>query len=333
MPFPSFDNYANFSATTVATAPSPATTGTSITVAASTGAILAGGGVPCDAVVWPSGAQPTDTNAEVVRITAISGDTATVTRNTTVGTFNVTTTINSASVTLANGSATVPASGTFYINGQAFGPGCILTVNSTTTGTLSQVALASQSAVASRIGIVESGGVNRSIVVGDNIAANVTLKALTDLQNAVHLGGIITSAITTSSTSASPATALSFNVAANQSYRFYFGVQAVMSNTSTTPGEFVVAGPTGATIAYDILSPSSTRGATGGVIQAAGIAFATTSGQWINLLATTQTTPLQFLGHIQAQTTAGTCALQFAVSTAGVTCTVQRGSFTAFRVA
>ncbi len=70
------DALRNFSYSTVATAPSPATSGTSLVVAAGDGAKFAVG----NAVVWPPNVQPSTTNAEIVRVTAISTDTLTITR-------------------------------------------------------------------------------------------------------------------------------------------------------------------------------------------------------------------------------------------------------------
>jgi hypothetical protein len=72
------DVQANFSYSTVATAPSPASSGTSLVVAAGNGVLFPT--APFNAVVWPSGAQPLSTNSEIVRVTAISTDTLTIVR-------------------------------------------------------------------------------------------------------------------------------------------------------------------------------------------------------------------------------------------------------------
>ena len=69
---------ANFAYSTVATAPSPATSGTSLTLASGGGALMPA--VPFNATVWPIGAQPLSSNAEIVTVTAISTDTLTITR-------------------------------------------------------------------------------------------------------------------------------------------------------------------------------------------------------------------------------------------------------------
>lgn len=72
------DSVANFAFSTVATAPSPATTGTSLVVASGEGTLFPA--VPFNAVVYPSDADPSTSNAEIVRVTAVSTDTLTITR-------------------------------------------------------------------------------------------------------------------------------------------------------------------------------------------------------------------------------------------------------------
>jgi hypothetical protein len=72
------DAHKNFAYSTVATAPSPATSGTSLVVAAAQGALFPA--VPFNATIWPVATNPTSANAEIVRVTAISTDTFTITR-------------------------------------------------------------------------------------------------------------------------------------------------------------------------------------------------------------------------------------------------------------
>ncbi len=72
------DAHANFAYSTVATAPSPATSGTSLVVAAGQGALFPT--PPFNATVWPVNAQPTTANAEIVRVTNTATDTFTITR-------------------------------------------------------------------------------------------------------------------------------------------------------------------------------------------------------------------------------------------------------------
>lgn len=68
----------NFQTSTVATAPSPATSGTSLVVAAGEGTRF--DTPPFNAVIAPADAEPTPANAEIVRVTARSTDTLTITR-------------------------------------------------------------------------------------------------------------------------------------------------------------------------------------------------------------------------------------------------------------
>jgi len=72
------DALKNFAYSTVATPPSPATSGTSLVVASGQGALFPA--APFDATIWPAGVQPLSTNAEIVRVTAVATDTFTITR-------------------------------------------------------------------------------------------------------------------------------------------------------------------------------------------------------------------------------------------------------------
>lgn len=78
-----FDAHKNAAYSTVATAPSPATSGTTLVVASGDGTKFPT--PPFNAVVWPAGAQPLITNFEIVRVTNISTDTLTITRGATSG--------------------------------------------------------------------------------------------------------------------------------------------------------------------------------------------------------------------------------------------------------
>lgn len=68
----------DFATSLVATAPSPATSGTSLVVTAGEGVRFPS--TPFKAVLHPSNEMPTLTNAEVVNVTAVSTDTLTITR-------------------------------------------------------------------------------------------------------------------------------------------------------------------------------------------------------------------------------------------------------------
>jgi len=72
------DAHKNFAESLIATAPSPSTTGTSLVVTGSDGSLFPT--APFNATVWPAGEQPTTDNAEIVRVTAVSTDTFTITR-------------------------------------------------------------------------------------------------------------------------------------------------------------------------------------------------------------------------------------------------------------
>lgn len=72
------DAHANFATSLVATAPSPAASGTSLVVTAAQGALFPA--VPFNATIWPAATQPTTVNAEIVTVTAIATDTLTIVR-------------------------------------------------------------------------------------------------------------------------------------------------------------------------------------------------------------------------------------------------------------
>lgn len=78
----SFDPHKNFAYSTVATAPSPATSGTSLVLAAGDGTLFPAPATDgaFNVTVWPAGAIPTEANAEICRVTARSSDTLTITR-------------------------------------------------------------------------------------------------------------------------------------------------------------------------------------------------------------------------------------------------------------
>lgn len=77
-----FDAKDNFAYSSVATAPSPAASGTSLVLAAGEGARFPDPAVDGEynIVVWQTGVQPLSANAEIVRVTARSTDTLTITR-------------------------------------------------------------------------------------------------------------------------------------------------------------------------------------------------------------------------------------------------------------
>lgn len=72
------DAHANLAYTTVLAAPSPADSGTSLSVAGGTGLYFPA--APFNCTVWPAGVAPTRANAEIVRVTNVTVDTLTITR-------------------------------------------------------------------------------------------------------------------------------------------------------------------------------------------------------------------------------------------------------------
>lgn len=61
------DDHKNFAYSTIVTAPSPAASGTSLTVVMEQARLFPD--VPFNATVWPTGTQPISTNAEIIRVT------------------------------------------------------------------------------------------------------------------------------------------------------------------------------------------------------------------------------------------------------------------------
>ncbi len=72
------DAVLNLAYALVATAPSPATSGTSLIVTAGTGTRFPA--VPFQATLWPVSTMPTPANAEIVTVTLIATDTLTIVR-------------------------------------------------------------------------------------------------------------------------------------------------------------------------------------------------------------------------------------------------------------
>jgi hypothetical protein len=73
-----FDAHKNFALSLVAVAPSPATSGTALTVTSGEGVLFPA--APFNATIAPPSGLPTSANAEIVRVTARSGDVLTITR-------------------------------------------------------------------------------------------------------------------------------------------------------------------------------------------------------------------------------------------------------------
>ena len=75
---PAFDAHRNFALATVVGVPSPPSSGLSLTLATGEGASLPT--PPFNMTVWAANQAPTPANAEIIRVTAITGDTLTILR-------------------------------------------------------------------------------------------------------------------------------------------------------------------------------------------------------------------------------------------------------------
>ncbi len=73
-----FDAHTNFAYSTVATAPSPATSGTALVLQAGDGSIFPT--PPFNVTIWPASVSPLVVNAEIARVTGKSTDTLTIVR-------------------------------------------------------------------------------------------------------------------------------------------------------------------------------------------------------------------------------------------------------------
>lgn len=72
------DAWANLAVGTIATAPAPSSSGVSLTLTAGHGARFPA--APFNATVWPANTLPDPANAEIVRVTAVTGDVLTIVR-------------------------------------------------------------------------------------------------------------------------------------------------------------------------------------------------------------------------------------------------------------
>jgi hypothetical protein len=179
-----FDAHKNMAVSTVATAPSPATSGTSLVVAAGEGARFPA--TPFNATVGPAQTVLTPANSEIVRVTAISTDTLTITR-------------------------------------------------------------AQESSSA------------RSILVGDQIAATITAKTITDIEAIARTDGWIDDTAETwtyASFTAGPPASGTFTVPGDQTAKYTIGTRIQLTQSSTVK-YFVVTGSS-----YS--SPNTTVTITGG---------------------------------------------------------------------
>lgn len=171
------DAHKNLAYSAVATAPSPASSGTTLSVTAGHGSRFPS--APFNATVWPSGSVPIPTNAEIIRVTSKgTGDNWTIVR-------------------------------------------------------------------------AQEGTSARSVIVGDQIAATITAKTLTDIENPILDGWIDDSAETWTYASAT-----TFTVAGDLTSKYTAGTRIKLTQSATVKYFVVVGSSYGA--------PNTTVTVTGG---------------------------------------------------------------------
>lgn len=173
------DKHRNLAYSTVATAPSPATTGTSLDVAANQGKLFPE--PPFNATVWPQGVQPTAANAEVVRVTAITNDTLTIERQQEGFVGRSTSTGSSDLTDLAQFWRTDQWVDYIVTSGGKTGP---VVSNTPSELTISFGWSGGGSPAAGLEYNINTPA--RTIVVGDQIAATVTEKAFSDIEHVLE---------------------------------------------------------------------------------------------------------------------------------------------------
>jgi hypothetical protein len=128
------DSHANFAYSTVVSAPSPATSGTTLVVATGDGALFPT--PPFNATVWPAGAQPLASNSEIVRVTVIATNTLGIVRaqegssaRTVVVGDQIAATITKKTLTDIEGQAPTVATGLWYSPMGALAPTLVMVEN------------------------------------------------------------------------------------------------------------------------------------------------------------------------------------------------------------
>jgi hypothetical protein len=239
------DAHKNFAYSAVTVAPSPAASGTSLTVA--DGSVFPA--VPFNATVWPTGTSPLNSNAEIVRVTNIAGNVLTITRTqegTSARTILITDqiaapitakTLTDAELTISDGTNT-QGSGTIRVsnaNGISFGLNAgTLTAshNGLTTARASNDAIGLNTALTAN-GVawtVNSSGLSL------NIPAFLTTAALS---NHSH-GNPQLNLTNLSGTTASNSAGLTLSLSANPAQTVQPGIQSVSAGTTrVTTGEVV----------------------------------------------------------------------------------------------
>jgi hypothetical protein len=240
------DVHKNFAYSTVATAPSPATSGTSLVVATGDGAKFPQ--VPFNATVWATAAQPSTTNAEIVRVTAISTDTLTIVR-------------------------------------------------------------------------AQEGSTARTVVIGDQIAATITAKTLTDVERDIGAGNALGPAGTIAESFPRATTAATSSACPTATGVMYMTAVYIPAGVTITSISFMNGGTALATGTHQIFglyddnsgtSSGTPRALLRGTSDDTSTAWAGTTAKTLNLTSTYTTTRSGFyyVGVLIAATTIPTLACQ-----------------------
>lgn len=170
-----FDAHKNFAYSTVATAPSPADTGTTLSTQAGEGSRFPA--TPFNAIVCPAGQQPLPNNAEIVRVTAVSGDSVTTMVRQQEGTSARSIVVGDQIFagptikTLTDIESLVVGPGAWLQQGVVLSTDAALTINSTTSVT---VAAASAFFVTNASGLLVPVTINSTTLSGIPAAATYT---------------------------------------------------------------------------------------------------------------------------------------------------------------
>ena len=121
------ETHEEFALSSVLTPPSPGTSGTTLVLQSGDGAKFSSA-TPYNVTVWPAGTVATSANAEIVRVTGLTGDTMTVTRaqqgttpqDITAG-YHVAVTVNASTVTDVKGAVARCQANVYSVKDSAFG--------------------------------------------------------------------------------------------------------------------------------------------------------------------------------------------------------------------
>lgn len=269
----SFDAHKNFAYSTVRVAPTPAASGTTLSLQVGDGAKMPA--APFNMTVWPAGALALASNAEIVRVTAISGDDLTITRAqegssaqaVAVG-FQIAATITAKTITdieAATGSALSFANS----NGVTFGSAGGTVTASVATNYQSQGAYLT---TAMPLGAVTMFVQNNAIFHGTNASGTIASDGISvSVAAAQPPGAYLTTAMLSNASTAFAATGFTTTTAAGANVAgthdtagLKLAVPAYLT-TAQPPGAYLTtAQPVGAYLTTAMLSnASSVFGGTG----------------------------------------------------------------------